>query len=459
MLAKHMRCDTFAGGPWDDWAFAFKRGVRSQNPEVFKGMQQAEVAQDEVNEDTDIPSEMEVRSAELYDLLCQFCVGEALGIVKATTDMHGFEAWQKLHRKYNPRTMARGVRLLGEVVSPPAIKELTEIETQVNRWEDRVKMLHSQFNEELSNNMRIAVFTNMMPGPVQDYIYSHVEKDVRYDELRDKIQAMVSNKIAVSGGPTPMDVGEIAGKGGEGDRWQTGDDWEVDAVWPTSQCHRCGGYGHFARDCATEKGFEKGKGKGGDKGKGKGLQNTPKGVGKGASKGKGGSQKGGSGKGYQGACWNCGKVGHKAAECRAAGAGAVEFEEGIEENVDCGNVEMGGVWVIGNVEAKENDVNSASAGNTLNRMKGHMRTFNKFEALQEDVAEEDDGEDPVVEEPPNEAQTPRTQPRRLPQRGGERSVSSELFGLPVNSQGGCPSAGGSEVLAEEMRRWTLWTMG
>ena len=115
---------------------------------------------------------------------------------------------------------------------------------------------------------------------------------MRYDELRDKIQAMVSNKIAVSGGPTPMDVGEIAGKGGEGDRWQTGDDWEVDAVWPTSQCHRCGGYGHFARDCATEKGFEKGKGKGGDKGKGKGLQNTPKGVGKGASKGKGGSQKG-----------------------------------------------------------------------------------------------------------------------------------------------------------------------
>ena len=46
-------------------------------------------------------------------------------------------------------------------------------------------------------------------------------------------------------------------------------------------------------------------------------------------------------------------------------------------------------------------MNSASAGSTLDRMKDHMRTFNRFEALQEDVAEEDEGGDPVAEKPPS----------------------------------------------------------
>ena len=73
-------------------------------------------------------------------------------------------------------------------------------------------------------------------------VAGHVEKDVQYGELKDKIQAMVSNKIAINMGPVPMDVGEVVEETG----------WKVDAVWPTSRCYKCGGYGHFARDCATK---------------------------------------------------------------------------------------------------------------------------------------------------------------------------------------------------------------
>ena len=63
-------------------------------------MQKNESMQDLVSEEVDVPVEQEAWSGELYDVLCQFCTGEALGIVRATTDMQGFAAWQKLHRKY-----------------------------------------------------------------------------------------------------------------------------------------------------------------------------------------------------------------------------------------------------------------------------------------------------------------------------------------------------------------------
>ena len=65
---------------------------------------------------------------ELCDVLCQFTTGDALGLVRATADMKGYEAWRKIHKHYNPKTMARAVRMLADVTSPPKVKELGDVE-------------------------------------------------------------------------------------------------------------------------------------------------------------------------------------------------------------------------------------------------------------------------------------------------------------------------------------------
>ena len=75
-------------------------------------------------------------SAELYDVLCQLCEGDATSIMKNVLDCSGARAWQRLCRKYNPKTMARRISMLTEATSPVKILDVKEIEKAIKSWEE-----------------------------------------------------------------------------------------------------------------------------------------------------------------------------------------------------------------------------------------------------------------------------------------------------------------------------------
>ena len=61
-----------------------------------------------------------------------------------------------------------------------------------------------------------------------------------------KIRSVVSNKVAMMEGPTPMDVGKI-------DHECKSENLEDDvaAVSWSTQCLGCGGWGHLRRECPS----------------------------------------------------------------------------------------------------------------------------------------------------------------------------------------------------------------
>jgi hypothetical protein len=195
----------------------------------------------------------------------------------------------------------------------------------------------------------------------------------KYETLKDRVMGWATTRTEKKGGPVAMDVDEVEKQEAENDEWWDG---LAAAVYPTTKCYNCQGYGHMARECPRKgkgKG-EKGGGKGGEKGKGgfggKGWYGTVEEYGKGSGKKgpteklgwKGMTWKGGGdskvgkntggkgwkggdkGYGYQGTCFTCGKVGHKATEC----GGIYEVQEGDEE--DAGSKDVGGVWVVAGVD-------------------------------------------------------------------------------------------------------------
>ena len=88
LVSKHFRSDTFN----DEWSFIFKRGIRSMSKEVFQMMQETELSPDDIDERVDLTGEMEQRSAEVYDIPCHYCIGDASRLVRSVGDMRGIEA-------------------------------------------------------------------------------------------------------------------------------------------------------------------------------------------------------------------------------------------------------------------------------------------------------------------------------------------------------------------------------
>jgi hypothetical protein len=406
-----MKSENFGGGQneWIDWAFNFKRMIRIMDVECYELMEKVERVAGDFNEDAlnEFTESGDVSgiSGELYDLLCTTVKGDALLVLKSVEEFKGFVAWSKLFGKYNPRTTARAIKLLAEVCSPGQVKGAYEVEAAIAKWKTKVKTLEKEFGETIGENMKIAIITAMLPTNVQDYVFQTVSADTDFDSIMAKILVWVSNRVAMEG--VPMDVGEV------GDDWWS-EDWEVDAVGAWTKCHSCEGYGHIARDCPHKKG--KGKGKDHHYGKGYGYKGYDKGHGKGYSSkghekgysydkgyGKGysskGYDKGGgkSGKGYQGTCWKCGVVGHKALECTKQ-VQIVEEEGNKDATVEEVSV-GGGVWVIGavNTEWRKPKPRATSMPRTWSKPPG-LKMMNMFKGL-EGENDDEEGRDYLKDSP------------------------------------------------------------
>ena len=249
---RFMKVQEFDGrnDEWDSWSFSFKSSIRAQDTRAKGLLVHAELETSEISENG-LNAGDEMISGEVYNLLCQYCRGSAQSILRTVEDCRGLVAWQKLHRVYNPMTVARTIQALGEVTLPPCVTDISLAEGAISKWEEMLKKVDRDFKQTIGDHMRIAILANFMPLVIKEYIYVNVQPDTQYKVIIDKVKTLIRNKVTT--GAVPMDIGHV--QAGERDcaedepKGCPGEHYDVDALGFRGRCNNCGGWGHFAREC------------------------------------------------------------------------------------------------------------------------------------------------------------------------------------------------------------------
>ena len=196
----------------------------------------------------------------VYAYLVSFTTSEANKVIR-NSGTDGLEAWRRIHNEYDPTSSMRRVVILGMVQNPPRCKSVDELGACLEDWLAK-KRQYEEFTDGDGNQCKVpddslmAAMYRLMPESLEEAVMFKADEFPTFEDLFDRLSSFASTKHSLH-----LSKRELSG-GGFKKKEKDPDAMDIGAV------------SNF-------------------KGKGK--------------------------KGGVLTCHNCGRPGHKAAECRSKG--------------------------------------------------------------------------------------------------------------------------------------------
>ena len=298
---------------WEKFKHVFMAWSSTVHPKFPELLEKFGSDKDPIDEQMMTPEE-DLLAKAMYTFLIQYCPEPTMNVVgQGLHTANGFEVWRRLVKLTEPAYRTKAWVWRRHLSNPNFPKDINSWSSALHQWESELREFERTTKSTFSEEEKISILAHIAPAELQQSIFMHSDALGTYAKIRDYIEQYLINKNVWKrpqgsqfgltkaankvddGGPMPMDIGAVKGKG-KGKSKDKGNS-----------------KGYVSQDKGGKKG---GKSKGKDeKGKGKGFNEKGKGKGKGdgGKQGSKGSQVTNPDAGKQ--CHNCHKYGHVAKDC------------------------------------------------------------------------------------------------------------------------------------------------
>eukprot|EP00971_Amphidinium_carterae_P044433 873851-Amphidinium_carterae.3 len=297
--------ETFSGGgsgpSWKDWSIVMRSYATVSVPALGPLSQKAQQTDDPIG-NAALSVDQAQASAQMFYLLIMTCRESALTRVINSGDGEGLQAWRQLCRFHEPSSAARHASLLLDLLSFSLAEG--DLQSRLEDFDRTVARYESVAQTRLAEDVRMGIILRgVADGPIKQHLLLNMDKFTTYATMKESIIAILRATQAAMSVSTPMDLSALQSTKGA-----KGKGKGRDGAQPSQKlnCSVCGKRGHTAANCWHRPG---------GKGNGKQQQQQHQQPQQQQQQGKGGQQKACQKPNKQ-KCFNCGKRGHIAANCR-----------------------------------------------------------------------------------------------------------------------------------------------
>ena len=140
----------------------------------------------------------------------------------------GYEAWRRLHRRFDPLSAGRKRNLLRAILNPVRVKGWENVRLAMDQLDDLIRRYEARKNdsgdrEKLSDDLKSTALELLVPTDLEQHVILNKKRLSTYDAMKQEIQQLfeVKTKGAVdqpgkiltpsasSQGPSPMEVDSL----------------------------------------------------------------------------------------------------------------------------------------------------------------------------------------------------------------------------------------------------------
>ena len=169
--------------------------------------------------------DLEDKADQIHHVLLTLTSGETEDLMAGASS--GFEAYRRVHRRWDPRTSGRKRNILRAILQPERVKTWTAVRPAIEQLEELIRRYEARRNasrvrETLSDDIKSASLEMLVPPHLEKHLLLNKSRLTSYALIKQEIELVIESSLTSKSsvpkpgsssssyqGPQPMDVDSI----------------------------------------------------------------------------------------------------------------------------------------------------------------------------------------------------------------------------------------------------------